>query len=79
MVRAVLSAPALSPMHSNQIHSDSDKQYDNGDTIDETVMTDHLMDHFATWYLITVLSMDLTKIIYHHYQASHQSADPVSD
>lgn len=79
MVPTVFSAPALSTMHSNQIHSDSDKIDDNGNSIDETVMTDHLMDHFATWYLITVLSMDLTKIIFHHYQASHQSTDPVSD
>jgi hypothetical protein len=66
-------------MHSNQIHSASDLQDVHSDGIDESVMIDHLMDHFATWYLVTVLSIDLTKIIFHHYQASHQPSDPVSD
>lgn len=43
--------------------------------VDETLMTDHLMDHFATWYLVTVLSVDLLKLFFQHYNATHPAKD----
>ena len=43
--------------------------------VDETLMTDHLMDHFATWYLVTVVTVDLLKLFFQHYNATHPAED----
>lgn len=43
--------------------------------IDETLASDHLMDHFATWYLITVISIDLIQLFLQQYRETHSTED----
>ena len=38
---------------------------------EETFFTDHLMDHFATWFMVSVVSIDLFKIFLEKYRESH--------
>jgi hypothetical protein len=38
---------------------------------EETFVTDHLMDHFATWFMVSVVSIDLFKIFIEKYRESH--------
>ncbi|MBT6257601.1 MAG: hypothetical protein HOI92_07415 [Alphaproteobacteria bacterium] len=62
-------------MISDQTSSVHHPSVNDADTHDETIMTDHLMDHFSTWYLATVLSVDLFKLFLHHYRESHPAED----
>jgi hypothetical protein len=38
---------------------------------DETFISDHLMDHFATWFTVSVVSIDLIKLVIKKYREDH--------
>jgi hypothetical protein len=62
-------------MISDQTSSVHQPAVNDANSHDETIMTDHLMDHFSTWYLVTVLSVDLFKLFLHHYRESQPADD----
>jgi len=41
---------------------------------EETFLSDHLMDHFTTWFMISVVSIDLFKMFLKKYRESHPDA-----
>lgn len=49
----------------------SDMMETKSEQNDETFVSDHLMDHFATWFMISVVSIDLFKVFLEHYRKSH--------